>query len=166
MFKMLKMVRTMMGYLEILGPISGFSLREGLEIVRKMADLGMPPSLDEEQALRLWVEQLAEILQEVAQQTPTELDDKAAEILADMVCHDLAWEIGYGLMRLAWPQSDAEEEILVGTTLYSDTEERMAADLAFQLSPSDENNVAAISPMLILTIISAIVKMIKLLRNE
>ena len=136
--------------------ITGLSLVGVLAIIRKLADIGAPPPIEQEAQLRTWLLSVVAVLDEIAEDTPNEIDDGVVDFTRQMLNSSLSWSIGYKMLQYMLDHDDE----LAGAGM--DELDSMAEQLA--ASMVDEGN-DGISPALIISIISAVFQIIKLLRR-
>lgn len=114
----------------------------GLDRIMSLMDL---PEIENELEVRKWVQLAADIGDEAAEFTKTEVDDFVAEVAQAVVKSDVLWAMTYGLISKALSGE--------AVTASEDTDLRQAAE------------DASIDPITIIALVSAIVQLIKLIRE-
>ena len=135
MLKILQLIATLRGIFGDL-PIGMI-----LQIIQRLASIGLPPPIEQEENLRHWCTSLVPILDDMAGLTSTEIDDQVAMLLRVAVEDNDAWAALYGLLTLA---GDGRVRADGGVQVLSD---KVGFDLAT-----------------ILMIVQAIIKIIEMLR--
>ena len=122
-----------------------------LQIIRLVLGLGMPPSIDDEPALRGWCRKLAEVWEALAKLTDTMTDDQIVAGIAKLVTTDAYWTALYAIL-------DAASQYL------SDEDQRAAAGSSGKTAVLAEE--ASIDPSALVAIIGAILQIIDWWRNR
>lgn len=76
-------------------------IRIVISLVSQITSLGVPPNASDEVAFRTWCQKLCGVLAAVAQLVPSEVDDGAVNLLANIVNNDSTWEALYGMIVMA-----------------------------------------------------------------
>jgi hypothetical protein len=135
MFKLLELIAFMRS---VFGDLPIGTL---FSIIQRLASIGLPPPIEQEDNLRHWCRSLIPILNEVAGLTSTEIDDLILQVLLVSVEDDDSWAALHALLMLA---KDGRVRGDVGAEALSD---KTGLDVAT-----------------ILIVVQAIIKLIQMLR--
>ena len=145
MFRLLK-------YLAAFQAATGINLREFMKFAGEFVDLGGPPPLSQHVELRSWLRELVQILEEIAAETPTLLDDHAIEVVSSLLDNDPVWEVVYSSIVL----------IVDGDFFFGEAEEtELSAKLTEALAGQDDDKVGMIDPLVIIAIIRVLVELFR-----
>jgi hypothetical protein len=95
MFKLLELIAFMRS---VFGDLPIGTL---FSIIQRLASIGLPPPIEQEDNLRHWCRSLIPILNEVAGLTSTEIDDLVLQVLLVSVEDDDSWAALHALLMLA-----------------------------------------------------------------
>jgi len=127
-----------------------------IEFAKKILDLGPPPAIENQVALRAWLLSLVAILEDLADLTEQfEMDDFAVATLQKMLNRQISWEIGYRLLVLV-------ENRLTTDKMSGDEANALGEQLAQSLIDDDK---AGIDPATLIGIITTVIQLIKFLRT-
>jgi hypothetical protein len=159
---MLALIRNLMA----MASTAGVSLPKLVEIVKALASVGAPPAVTEEAELRVWILKLCDTGGDIADLTPTELDDQSVDFIMKMVNSSVAWGIGYRLLKLMLNQIAPKEptgEVYSGSNIGAE-QEMVAVELQAAMNSQDDKMKAILPISAILAIVSTLAQIIKLFR--
>jgi hypothetical protein len=129
-------------------------IQELLAFIKAFSELGPPPDIEAEQAFRGWLVRLVKIATDIAEETPTTIDDDGVAMVDRFLNSDPAWGIAYRLLTLAFLRSED-----VGAT---SEEDALASELATALASDDKPEI---SPVLVIGIINMVIGIIRHFRS-
>lgn len=148
MFKLLSLLKKLLE----LQSQTGINLREFMKFAGEFVDLGGPPPLSQHEELRSWLRELVQILEAIAAETPTLLDDHAIEVVSSLLDNDPVWEVVYSSIVL----------IVDGDFFFGEAEEtELSAKLTEALAGQDDDKVGMIDPLVIIAIIRVLVELFR-----
>lgn len=127
-------------------------------LIKTLFEVGLPPSVSDEAALRAWIAKLTDAIQEFALLSPTDFDDKIALFLENTLANDKAWSVFYSILSSFFP---ADDGIMKAVAL--ETQMLGASELATLVDPEQK---LGLDPMTIMAIIQAVVSIINMWRNR
>ena len=128
----------------------GATLLEIIAILKSIADIGLPPGIEDKEELRKWVTDLGVVFGEIADKTTTTIDDSVASFCLKVVANDDAWDICYAVMKILFAGGEPDFEY--------------ANRMAFAMV--SEGDAPQFDPLTVLAIIKMIVDIIKMFRRE
>jgi len=94
------MLRNWLQALLKLSDFFGVGLKDVLEILSRILELGMPPAISDEDALRAWLKAAGEIAADVADLSETTGDDQLAAFCQQIVENEDTWQFFYSVLSL------------------------------------------------------------------
>ena len=124
----------------------GLSLSDLFGLLSRILQVGYPPPLDDEAALRSWIRTVGQIAVDAAKLTDISADDQLAAFCLTCVDNDDVWETAYSLIRL----------VAAGTPPQSGDLEAMTMAMPEQ---------SGLSPAVVLALVKLIVEFIQAFRK-
>ncbi len=103
---MFKALRELLRQIRQFSDMLGIDLRELADIGRSLAALRAPPPITDGPLIRDWLRDLLAILVDIAEETPTAIDDSSLDILGALLENDSAWALAHRAMCFAVPCDD------------------------------------------------------------
>ncbi len=151
---MFKALRELLRQIRQFSDMIGIDLRELADIGRSLVALRAPPAITDGVLLRDWLRDLLAILVDIAEETPTAIDDSSLDILGALLENDSAWALAHKVMVLMVPRAVTAEEQVTKTAA--------CIDISDLLNDTDRT-VGPLGSRLIDTVLEATVDIVTLL---
>jgi len=136
-----------------------------VSILQRLLQLGLPPDVNEEAALKIWIQRLLATFNDIAITTPSAIDDKVVLFLSKAVNDEETWAVIYNLMKLLLSRSPQEfAAVSYGDGLPVNDEVELSVVLAQKMARKGEI-ASSFDPVTILSIITTLVEIYKLLKT-
>ncbi len=99
---LLRLIRDLVQLAGKISDVLGIDLRELADIGRSLAALRPPPAIADDVLLRDWLRDLLVILEDIAIETPTKIDDSTLDILGALLENESAWGLAHQGMLMVF----------------------------------------------------------------